>query len=202
MENNQLKVLSRRQFLGYTAASAGGLLLPTQSMAGDMSWTTLLRLHPVRFIGGLLFGLARSVVVKLASDVIVSQLRSGNRSSFRLGSATSGSLTQENFKHVNYKASIITLGQSDYRVHEQRQLALSLEDPAQLQRFQQALDYLRDEKIEARLAGMEYARPLGKDTEPDDLCTIEILKMNHHQRDHYQNLIATTGTQAFKNWSV
>ncbi|PID46490.1 MAG: hypothetical protein CSB47_03805 [Proteobacteria bacterium] len=205
MKNDHSLTLSRRQFLGYSAATAGGILLPAQSTARSMSWTALLRLHPVRFIGGLIFSLARAVVVKLASDMVVSALMKGIRgsshdSATRLG--VSDNLMGETFKHANYKASIITLGQSDYRVHEQRQLALALNDPAQLQRFQQALDYLRDEKIEVRLAGMSYARPLGSDTEPDDLCTIDLLKMNQHQRNHYHNLISATGTTAFKDWSV
>lgn len=205
MKKEQSLAVSRRQFLSYSAATVGGLLLPTQGVARSMSWSMLLRLHPVRFVGGLIFSLARAVVVRLASDMMVSALVKGVRGGYSGGMphlGASDNLTGEIFKHANYKASIITLGESDYLVHEQRQLALALEDPSQLARFQMALDYLRDEKIEARLAGMSYARPLGSDTEPDDLCTIDLLKMDQHQKVHYQNLITATSTTAFNDWSV
>ena len=204
--------LSRHQFLAYTVASSTALLIPNIAPAASFKITDLMRLHPVRFIAGLIFSIARSVVVRMASDYLVTTLRqqviTGHKANQLYGNkivSCSGNDCQDNgnqFKHVNYKASVITLGVADYREHEQRQLALLLQSEPQTARFQATLDYLRDEKIRIALAGMEYSQKVGLDTEPDDLFSIDYLKMNAHQSDHYHNLIQHTGTNAFKQWSV
>lgn len=60
------------------------------------------------------------------------------------------------------KAAIVVMGVADYHAYKererQRQLELLLSDQAQMQRFQNALDYLRDEHIEYNWQTWEYAR--------------------------------------------
>lgn len=110
--------ISRRQFLGYGVASTAGLLLPTVSSAKSMGIMSLLRLHPVRFLVGLVFDIAKAVMVKLASNAIVhalhgtsySRLDAYRRYGGQLGSCGKNQCNDERFRHVNYKASVITLG--------------------------------------------------------------------------------------------
>jgi hypothetical protein len=56
-------------------ASSTALLVPNIAPAASFKITDLMRLHPVRFIVGLIFSIARSVVVKIASDYLVTRLR-------------------------------------------------------------------------------------------------------------------------------
>jgi len=202
--------LSRRRFLGYGVASAAGLLLPTTAQPASMGISSIMRLHPVRFIAGLVFDIFKAVVVKLASNAIVNALNSrtynrleakrlyGNQT----GDCANTTCNDQYFQHVNYKASVITLGVADYRQHEQRQLALLLEDKQHLEHYQTTLDYLRDENIRIKLAGMEYSQKIGASIEPDDLFTLDYLLMDKHQQMHYSNLIKYTNTTAFKHWKV
>lgn len=204
--------LSRRHFLVYSAASTTALIVPSIGQSASLKVGDLLRLHPVRFIAGLVFSIARAVVVRVASNYLVSKLQqrliSGREAQRLYGGelvSCSGNDCQDSgvqFQHVNYKASVITLGVADYREHEQRQLQLLLQEKPQTDRFQTTLHYLRDENIRIALAGDEYSQKVGLDTEPDDLFTVNYLKMNAHQAEHYQNLIQYTGTNAFKQWSA
>jgi hypothetical protein len=175
-----------------------------------MGIMSLLRLHPVRFIAGLVFDILKAVVVKFASDAIVhalhdtsySRLEAYRRYGGQLASCGKNQCNDQPFRHVNYKASVITLGVADYRQHEQRQLAILLQDKNHLNHYQTILDYLRDEKIRVKLANMEYSQKVGAFTEPDDLFTLDYLLMEKHQQAHYRNLIEHTQTTAFKHWSV
>ncbi len=202
--------ISRRQFLGYGVVSTAGLLLPNLAPAAPMGMMSLLRLHPVRFLVGLVFSIAKAVVVKFASDAIVhalygksySRLEAHRRYGAQLASCGKNQCNDQPFRHVNYKASVITLGVADYRQHEQRQLAILLQDKNHLNHYQTILEYLRDEKIRVKLANMEYSQKVGAFTEPDDLFTLDYMLMEKHQQAHYRHLIEYTQTTAFKHWSV
>ena len=78
-----------------------------------------------------------------------------------------------------------------------------LDDKAQMQRFQNPLDYLRDEHNEVQLANMEYAKVLGANVTPDQLLGIQgNLAAGRDQVQHYAGLIDATGTTAFNQWKI
>lgn len=194
---------SRRQFLACGAAGATGLLLPGWVQARGMDPTTIMNLHPTRFLAGLLLNFAKAVLVDLAKDAIVQALHDGIKLSATTPLASCVVACDDNqFRHANYKASVVMLGVADYRAHQQRQLELLLKDDAQLARFTDTLQYLRDEKLRIRLAGMEYAQVVGKDTIPDDLFTLDRHGITPYRSEHVKELIALTGTTAFEHWSA
>ncbi len=196
--------MNRRQFLAYSAAGAAGLLLPTSpahAVTDIADVWRLMRLHPVRFIAGLVFDVAKAVLVDFASDAIVTALRNGQRpANVALGS-TSGTESAAEFRHTPYKASTVVLGVADYDVYKEQQLRLLLSDPQQQARFQTTLDYLKSENIRVKLAGADKSDAVGGFS-PDAMFTLDYIQMEKHQDDHYRNLIAATGTTAFNNWSV
>lgn len=201
--DHSISSIQRRQFLAYSAAGTAGLLLPMQPVAAtDLAdiWR-LMRLHPVRFIAGLVFDVAKAVLVDFASGEIVEWLQGGKRpSGIALGS-TDGMESVAEFRHTPYKASTVVLGVADYEVYKQQQLRLLLNDPLQKARFQMLLDYLQAEKIRVKLAGAEKSDAVGG-LSADELFTLDYIQMEKHQAEHYRNLIAVTETTVFKNWSV
>ena len=197
--------ISRRQFLAYGAAgTAGLLLLPSLVQARAMDTATIMNLHPVRFIAGLLLNFAKAVLVDLAKDALVQALHDGVKLPANPTALSSCVVACDDsqFRHANYKASVVVLGVADYRAHQQRQLELLLKDDAQFARFTDTLQYLRDEKLRVRLAGMEYAQVVGKDTIPDDLFTLDRHGITPYRAEHVQELSALTGTTAFENWGA
>ena len=206
--------LSRRQFLMAGVAGAGSLILP--NMAQASLWSNIsfvLSLQPVRFIAGLVFNIAKAVIVSLASDYIVAQLSGrhySSREAYRqfgasVRTASSRALSQESsFQYVPYKASVITLGVADYEYKPKtsRKFQLELLDKPQHQQFANVVHYLRDEKIQIKLADAEFERPAGAYLEPDDLFTLERWTMGKHEEAHFKNLIALTQSSAFKSLSV
>ena len=176
-----------------------------------LTLTMLCAYSPYVFIAGLVFNLARAVVVELASDFIVAKLagrhysaRAANRAfgtSYK--AASSANLRNEkSFQRVPYKASVITLGIADYQYHAKRTFQLALLDDTQISRFNEVLAYLRDEKIAIKIAGAGFAKPAGEYLEPDDLFTMERWTLGKHQQAHVQQLISLTKTTAFNKLSI
>jgi len=199
-----MKHISRRKFIAYTTASTAGLLISSNSavIARDADVFSLMRLHPVRFVAGLVFDIFRSVVVELAKDAIVSALYSGHRPTGVRLANSHGMESVGDFKHPNYKASAIILGVSDYEAHRRRKLKLLLESELQGNRFRKLVEYLRDERIRIKTSEMEYSYPIGLDIEPDDLFMLDYFQIRSNTETHYKNLIDLTGSTAFKEWSV
>lgn len=201
--DHSISSIQRRQFLAYSAAGAAGLLLPVQPVvATDIAdvWR-LMKLHPVRFIAGLVFDVAKAVLVDFASDEIVDWVKGGNRPSRVALGSTDGMESAAEFRHTPYKASTVVLGVADAEVYKQQQLRLLLKDSLQKARFQAMLDYLRAEKIRVALAGSDKSDAVGG-LSADDFFTLNYIQMEKHQAEHYRNLIAVTETTAFNNWSV
>jgi len=205
--------LSRRRLL--TAAAALPLAaVPFGALAGRMPLWELARLHPVRFLGGLMFDIAYVVVVDVASDYgsewvkgQIEELRHGDS-----GPAVAAALPralpappsgETRFSHPVYKVSVVRMGIADWQEHERRQIALLLKDPAQRARFETLRDYLKDEKIRVMLADGEYSQPVTSDTSADDIATLDYLTIDEDKKPlHYKNLIDATGVGVFDRWYV
>ena len=201
--------LSRRQFLATSLAGIATLSLPTLVQARGIDLALLTQMNPTRFIAGVLLSIAKSVIVQEASDAIVDALVDGKKWEQYKHSLTTcaGLCGRETLRPDNYKASIVVLGVTDYHAYKERerqkQLEILLDDKAQMQRFQNALDYLRDEHIEVQLANMEYAKVLGANVTPDQLLGIQgNLAAGRDQVQHYAGLIDATGTTAFNQWKI
>lgn len=201
--------LSRRQFLAAGMAGVATLTLPQLVRARGIDLSLLTQLNPTRFLTGLMLSIARAVLVKEASTAIVDALVDGKKWEQFKDTVTNcaGLCTDTTLRSDHYKASVIVLGEVDYHAwkerERQKQLEVLLTDPAQMQRFQAALDYLRDEHIEVQLAGMEYARKLGKEVTPDALLSVQgSIAGGRDQLQHYAGLIDATGTTAFDKWVV
>lgn len=222
---NRTVNMSRRQLLRYSAASAAGLLLPLQTEAGRvedaLAWLSgdiavkkllriVMRLHPARFVAGLVIDIATEVLVSLVSDKVVSDLRKGDRSEIKalVLASTNGMETPEQFRHPNYKASLAVLGNVNVAPSaNERQLSLLLEDEDQKKRFQKILTYLRSVEVRKdnprlQLAGMSITKEVPESLEPDDLFSLSLLRFDKNAPLHYQQLINITDNSVFKNWSV
>jgi hypothetical protein len=201
--------LSRRQFLAAGMAGVASLALPQRVQARSIDLGYVSQFNPTRFIAGLLLDAAKAVLVQEASDMVVNALLDGKKwESYKETLSTcAGFCGEKPLRHDNYKAAVVVLGVVDYQAwkerERQRQLEVLLKDTAQMQRFQAALDYLRDEKIEVQLAGMEYAKKLGKDVTPDALLSVQgAIAGGRDQLQHYAGLIDATGTTAFNKWKM
>jgi hypothetical protein len=199
---------SRRQFLAAGMAGFAALNLPTQVQARGIELAYISQMNSTRFIAGLLLDRLKSVIVQEASDKVVDILVDGKAwADLKQNLSTCAGLCAGKLRPDNYKAAVVVLGEVDYKAYKERQrqqqLEMLLKDAAQQKRFQAALDYLRDEKIEVQLAGMQYAKVLGASVTPDQLLGVQgRLAAGRDQLQHYAALIDVTGTTAFNHWQV
>lgn len=196
--------ISRRQWLQYSAAGTLGLLLPVFPIqAGALDTGAILRLHPVRYIGGLIFNTVVAVITKLAEEEMVQALQTGRPlPPYQRQTRCQVACDDSQFHPPHYKAAVVLSGLAGYQAHRQRRLELLLQDPAQVARFKDMLQYLRDERLRVRLVGMEYPQLVGKDMIPDDFFTLDHYGLTPHKAEHVQALVELTGTGAFTDWSV
>jgi hypothetical protein len=203
--NSEIAIPTSRRAVIIGAAAV--VALPVHVQAQPLDRLDLLRLQPVRFIAGLIFDIAIAVVVALVSDRIVAAIRQG-REVPQAPVASRPPLSEIEFKHVNYKASIATLGIVDWREHRRRQISLRLKQsrPEDLERFVAIRDYLRRENIRIKLADERVPRslPVPPDLELDDLFMLDYLVPEREgQEDRlklYENLIKETGATVFDKW--
>jgi len=191
----------RRRRLLQIALAAPVLLLPGGPARAAVLDVT--RLHPVRFLGGLILDVATAVLVEVAKDYVLGRLRDGQVS---LAAAVpvnegGGSRTSGAFNHVGYKVSLVRLGVVDYREYQRRVLALALKQAADGGRFAALRDYLIDERIRVKLADADYSQRVAQDLEPDDLFTLDYLDVPEQRLPiHYRNLIDASGARVFDRW--
>lgn len=193
-KSNSGELVSRRQFLTFSLANS--LLYNTAFPSRD-NILLIARLHPVRFLAGLIFDFIESVFVELAKDFVVNSLLGGNFPNDIRLSRTSGYERAGDFMHPNYIASNIILGVSDYEIYKSRKLRLTLNKVAQERRFGDIVSYLNSEKIRIKTNESEYSFLVGLDTDPNDFFMIDYFQMERNQHSHYKNLIEITQTEIF-----
>lgn len=210
--NEIIMMHSRRRFISYIPLLvAGGFVYPsivfgnTKNDSPDYrAIRYIMRLHPVRFVAGLIFDVIESVLSDFVSSTILSKLINNPSSSFKnikVGS-TEGFERAADFKHPNYKASNVILGVSNYENHKKRVLKVLLKNTEQEKKFNDLLYYLRSEKIRIKTSETEYSFPLGAYTEPDDLFMIDYLQIDKNHEEHYKEIIDISGSKIFKYWSI
>ena len=210
---NKKIYLERRNFIKYYTLSSAGIILSSQPLQAN--WFTdniddvvqiIARFQPVRFIGAIIYNVAKSLIVDQAKDWIVAELSDSHiskkdavrRFDNKIGESNSG--REHDFRYVNYKASTVGKGIAEYEVDKHRKIKVVLNDRNEIQKFETVRDYLIDNKIKIKLENQKYAHEvLGKSIEPDDLFLIE--RMNMPKRD-YENLIQLTEAKNIINWAV
>ncbi len=196
---------SRRELL---IGGAAAIAFPGSSEGGYVDKLELLQLHPARFIAGLIFDIAIAVVVALVGDQIVAAIKGGRHVSPAPTSGARPPIGEVEFKHAQYKASIVTLGLADWRDHRKRQIALQLKTSRSddLRRFQVLRDYLVQEKIRLKLADQTavWALPVNPELQIDDLFMLEYMRPESESQQKqlklYEDLIRETGVAVFDKW--
>lgn len=205
---NEVFIPSRRRFISHMPLLATSpLIYPSilNAREKELNYKSLkyiTRLHPVRFVAGLIFDFFESIFVDFVSDVIVSSLYNGTRPSNVNIGRTRGTESTNSFLYPNYKASNVILGVSDYEAHKKRKIKILLKGLQQEDKFSKFIRYINDEKIRIKTTDREYSSVIGLDAEPDELFMIDYFQFESNKEEHYKNLISITGVDVFNNWSV
>jgi hypothetical protein len=188
--------ISRRQMLKYVAASPlflTPLATPTYASTTHL-W--LMTLHPVRFVGGLVFNFAAALLIELLAEFTADCVRGTN--CLLLPQPPQN---ERDFKHSSYKRGIVHLGICDAVAHQQRELAIKLISDEQHQRFGELHKYLMDKRIRVKLATDSYSHSVTINTPVDDLFMLDYFLIDEQDKlRHYDNMIAKTGVDVFDQW--
>lgn len=188
--------LDRREFL----KSAGRISIVAATVChvptAQADGLSLIAIHPVRYVAGLIFDALAPVLVRWAVNGVI-ELIKGNTNI--CGFVQRNEVTKEKqFNHPAYKAAVVTLGVADYEQHRQRQLRLLLRENIDIDRFNLVRDYLRHEKISLKTTDMLISDTVGIDLEPDDLFRVEYFVMRSNDARHYRALEKITKVNVFK----
>ena len=178
------------------------ILTPLNSQAGFWGF---LGTQTTRFVGGLLFDAAASILVKVVHGAFSSSY--SGYSSGSVGYFSSLPRGETDFYHPGYKVAISRLGLSDAEYDESRIVKLNLRGEDNLSRFEAVHRYLYDNKIRIVPAKGNYSRDITLKTTPDDLFTIEGFVFDTNETElirqhHYTQLLKVTDNHAFKRWLV
>ena len=191
-------MISRREFLKYSLASGVIILIPT-TQASFWNWGTLLRLHPTRFIAGLIFDVAKAVFVRVASSAVVSYLSSNNSfpASYSPSFSSSLQISEPTFRHAGYKTSIVSLSLATYEKDTTRIIRINIDKKQQVEKFINIRQYLTDEKIKIKLADKNVSYLASIEMEPDDFFTMDYMLLGANEIEHYKNLNQLSNSTVF-----
>ena len=201
LTNSMMTDVSKRHALKLIAVTPL-LLTPLNSQAGFWGF---LGTQAARFVGGLLFDSAASILVKVVRGAFSSSYR--GYSSGSVSYYDSLPRGETDFYHAGYKVAVSRLGLSDAEYDESRIVRLNLKGDENLSRFESVHRYLYDNKIRIVPAKGNYSRGVTLKTIPDDLFTIEGFVFDTNETEsirqyHYTQLLRVTQNQAFKRWLV
>lgn len=187
-------MFDRRSLL---AGSAAYCMIPT-----TLSRANIIALAPGRFLGGLIFDVARAVVVKLATDYVVGQLRAGvPRTAFASMGATHA-LGSSSYSAEHYQAAIVVEGLAEYRISEKKRIEalLAESDGTVMPRLEAVRKMLSDRKVEAAFAlgSMEASRVVRADEPLHNLLSIQYFAATEAKTEQvYRQLIDQIGSHVF-----
>ncbi|EDN67325.1 hypothetical protein BGP_4071 [Beggiatoa sp. PS] len=195
INESRQKEISRRQMLKYAAVSPLLLTPLATPTHASVSHLWLMTLHPVRFVGGLVFNFAAALLIELLAEFTAACMI-GPSCIFLEPPAN-----EPNFQHSSYKRGIVHLGLCDAVAHQQRELAIKLISDEQHQRFDELHKYLMDKRIRVKLATDSYSHSITINTPVDDLFMLDYFLIDEQDKlRHYENLIAKTGVDVFDQW--
>lgn len=213
-------LLDRRTFLRCTCASAATLAIPWypgQALAQTtyrLSWTTIFKMHAVRFIGGLVWDMAKPVLIKAASNAFDWVMDQGTSRSWKRSYASASALqlyssppVEERLVPREYRASIVVYGISGYELlPKKNDFRLKLRTDDEIRRVSILREYMADTGI--RICSM-YDKPeegarsyrVTSRTSLDDLLSVEYMDMpTGTLESHYKTMEEITGATVFKTW--
>lgn len=159
-------------------------------------------LAPGRFLAGLVFDVARAVVIKLATDHIVAQIKAGApRSSFASMGVT-GALASGDYRPEHYQAAIAIDGLAQYRISEQKRIEAFLadSDERKLVRLEAVRKTLFDRKVEAAFSfgAQEASRRVRSDEPLHNILSIQYFAEKDAASERlYRDMIAQIGSTVF-----
>lgn len=205
MKKDEKIGIGRRDLL--KAGVAGVILYNTPSIAhANLTdhWNIISRLSPQRIISGFVFEAVSVIVVEIVKDAIY-YLRNHDFSNLKMNASVNSVIRNDNhyYNFEDYKASVAMLGEADYRIYQKNRInriKLMLNDVRDEQRFSLLVQYLRDNKIYIKTKNSEVSFLVGRDTEPDDLLSIEYFRKPgvRDMSRHYKEIEEITKTKIFK----
>lgn len=199
--------IDRRSFV---AGGSGALAVAMTAGPAHASRLQLLRLHPSRFMAGLVFDVAYAVFVEIAADEVVRSVRGGRRTilpsstSVRASVVTPTRIRREPvFDMEGYKASIVTLGLVDYQIEQRERIKLLLRDANddQLRRYAETRLYLHRERVPLVPDGKNLSFVVERDTPFDEILSTQAVDLPESEKKrHVENLIEVTGVNVFQSY--
>ena len=204
--------MERRKFIQYGAVVGSTVLFP--QLLSSNTATSLVKsawycskLNPVRFVAGLVFDELSEVYLKpLVHDAFTGFLngRSISKSSLSYYSSSSSAIRSTTIAHEPYKASVAVYGVVDYEKYKRDKIRLALKREADLSRFKDICQFLKDEKVELKLYDLDIPFMVGNDLEPNELFNIDYIKFPTIQdkERYYQQLLEITNNQAYMGLAI
>lgn len=204
--------MERRRFIQYGAITGTTVLFPQLLSSNQV--TNLVKtawycskLNPVRFVAGLVFDEISEVYLKpLVHDAFKSFIngKSVSKSSLTYYSSSSSSIRSSTIAHEPYKASVAIYGVVDYEKYKRDRIRLALKMEADLDRFKDICQFLKDEKVELKLYDLDIPFLVGNDLEPNELFNIDYIKFPTIQdkESYYQQLLKITNNQAYMGLAI
>jgi hypothetical protein len=206
---HQLKkgeLMQRRTFMKYSMVTGATVMFPEMATANwfTKSVKTALycsRLHPVRFVSGLIFDKVSEVYLEPLAKKAFNHFWNGHSfSKSSLSYYSSLSSISSSGDYEEYKASTVIDGVADYEKYKENQkekLRLLLTQEIDTRRFDLIRQYLKDEKVKIKL----YDRPtyfkVGNDLEVNSFFNVKHLVFNKHEKIHHEKLLELTENTAF-----
>ena len=198
--------MQRRTFMKYSMVTGATVIFPEIATANwfTKSIKTALycsRLHPARFFAGLIFDKVSEVYLEpLAKQAFKSFWNGHSFSKSSLSYYSSLGSISSSGSYEEYKASTVIDGIVDYEKYKENQrekLKVLLTQEMDTTRFNDARQYLKDQKIKIKL----YDRPnyfeVGDALEPNHFFNIKHLVFDNHKQAHIEELIKLTNNTAF-----
>jgi len=205
------KGLSRRDFVRLTIGS-GLSLAALPHLAHASSWDYVKssvrvafftsRLHPGRFVAGVIFDGIYEVLVKpltiSAYNTFVDSMGNSRPELTSYQQLPRGEILNP----FHYKAAIVVYGVADYEEYKKNQIKIKLTRDIDLNRFAQIRDYLNDEKIRFRTKSSHLVSTVGHDLEPDELFDTEYFIYGKNEETHISNILSLTKNNVFKKLAI
>ena len=155
----------------------------------------LSRLHPARFVGGLIFDL----VVKEVAYSTISELVTSKRSS-----ASSYIVKPQDLPANEYvKGAYVVAGISDYDLYNDDRIRSLTKYYSQDDRIAKITQYFQRHDVKIKSAYTSISYPVTEYTAADDLLSVDYFKSDKidvRKDEFVEMLIDLTGVTALENW--
>jgi hypothetical protein len=163
------------------------------------------RISPRRLMAGLIFDGVSTILLEPMAKRFYDSFINGNRNYSVSYYSSLSSIPNDNYID-EYKASVVIDGVVDYELYkekEQEKIKLMLSRNIDIERFDNIVQYLQDEKAVVKLHNIEGVIPVSTDFEHNDLFNTTMLSFNDkHRTEHHKNLLQITKNKSFSELVV